>query len=201
MRDYHIEGIGRMNGGEYGIVSVEGVTTCSSDIKADSISIEGVFHCSGKVETGVLYCEGTSNFSSDIRAKKMTVEGIINLKGNAKIEAEEIICEGVIRAGEISADRIYSDGYIRAKEIVGDEIKINTRKLMFVRLFTHDFSNIELIEATTIDLSGVNAKSVNGKDVVIGPHCQIDSVDCSGTLFIDNTSSVKTITGDYTRRA
>jgi hypothetical protein len=62
-------------------------------------------------------------------------------------------------------------------------------------------SDVKLIEATTIDLSGVSAETVNGKDIIIGPNCKIDHIDCSGTLSIDRSSSVGNITGDYTKRS
>jgi hypothetical protein len=202
MQDLKLEGIGSISGGEYDSVRVEGVGNCSGKIKANNINIEGVFNCSGEIEAGYLYCEGVSDFKSSIRVKKMNIEGVLNQKELSKIEAEEIVCEGVIKTfGEISADRLDAEGCISAREIVGDYIKINShiRKSRFMKWITRFKSEVNLIEATTIDLSGVTADTVNGKDIIIGPNCRIENIDCSGILSIDSSSTVRNITGEYTR--
>ncbi len=203
MQDFYIEGIGRINGGEFGTVTVEGVGNCSGNLKAELIRVEGVFHCQGGLEAGLLDCEGVADFSMDIRAKKISVEGVLNLKKGAKIEAEEITCEGVIRtSGEISADVIRAEGCISAEEIVGDHIQINSdyHPRFISRIFSRAKSDVKLIEATTIEIRGVTAETVNGKNIVIGRDCRIESVDCSGTLYIDKSAYVRNITGEYTMK-
>lgn len=104
--------------------------------------------------------------------------------------------------GEISADKINAEGCIDADEIVGDNIRIlshwhTPRLLNFINRFT---SKVRVIEATTIELSGVKAETVNGRDIKIGPDCKIENIDCSGTLSVDSGSIVHNITGQYTRR-
>lgn len=203
MQDLKFEGVGQINGGEFNTVTIEGVGTCSSKIKAETINIEGVFNCSGDVEVGYLYCGGVAEFKSNIRAKRLVVEGVVSEKNFSKIEAEEIHCKGVIKTGgEISADRIYAEGCIAAKEILGDDVKINAKyhANKIIKLFQRDKSEVDLIEATRIELSGVTAGTVNGKDIIIGPNCRIDKIDCSGTITIDRSSFVRELTGDFTRR-
>lgn len=198
--DFNLEGIGTLNGGEFRTITVEGVGNCTNDLKAKSIEIEGVFSCSGKVETDYLSSEGTTNMKSDLRAKKIIVEGLLSVE-NGKVEANEIICDGLIKThGEISADVIMADGCIEAKEIVGDHITIDSHQHGFLSMFNHYKSEIQLIEATTIELTGVTAETVNGKNIDIGPDCRIQNIDCSGTLSIDKRSSVRNITGNYTMR-
>lgn len=203
MKDFIMEGISKISGGEFDKVKIEGVGTCSNNIKAESIDVEGVFNCSGEIETGSLYIEGVANFKSHIRAKRINVEGVFNQDGLYKIEANEIVCEGVIKTkGEISADIINAEGCIEADEIVGDQIKIcsHNPKHKIVNLFNRIRSKVRIIEATTIELYGVKANTVNGKDIIIGANCIIDNIDCSGTLYIDTTSSVRNVTGEYTTR-
>lgn len=203
MQDINFEGVGKINGGEYQTITIEGVCSCTNNVKAENIHIEGVFNCSGEMDAAYMYCEGVADFKSNIRAKKLSVEGVLSVKSDAKIEAEEIICDGVIKTnGEISADIMKADGCIEAREIVGDYIKIDSHYHVnpIVRFFTRIKSNVKLIEATTIELSGVTAESVNGRDITIGPSCFIDNLDCSGFLSIDKSSNVKTITGNYTMR-
>lgn len=202
MQDFSLEGIGKLSGGEYHNLTVEGVGTCSDDIKADDIRVEGVFNCSGKLDAGYFSCEGVADFKSNIRAKRMEVQGVLTVRGG-KIEADEITCEGVIKAyGEISAEILRADGCINASEIVGDRIVINYHHTWshFMRIFKRDHSNVKVIEATSVELSGVIADTVNGRDVTIGPDCIIKNLDCNGTLAIDKSSVVHNITGTYTKR-
>ena len=200
MTDYRMEGICKISGGEFGSMTVDGVGTCTGNLKAENICINGVFKCHGTLEAGSINSDGTADFDSNIRAGKMNVDGVLSAKGDAKIEAEEIACNGVIRAKEISADIIKADGVINAKEITGDRISINSCGNLITKFFLKKFSHIDLIEATQIELNGVVAKSVNGKDIMIGPNCEIENLDCSGTLYIDKKSNVKNISGDYTMK-
>lgn len=203
MQDFTLEGVGSINGGEFNTIRIEGVGNCSNNIKASSLHIEGVFNCSGEVEADSLYCEGVANFKANIRAKKIYVEGVFSEKNGMKIEAEEITCEGVIKTGgEISTDVLDAEGCVEADEIVGDRIRIlsHWHRNGFINLLNRIKSKVRLIEATTIELSGVKATTVNGSDITIGPNCQIDNIDCSGVLSIDKSSIVRNITGEYLRR-
>lgn len=203
MSTFNMEGFGRINGGQYDSIHLEGVSSCSENIKADKIHIEGVFTCSGEVEASHMHCEGVSDFKSNIRTKKLVVSGVFNVKQGTKLEAEEIICDGVIKTnGEIYADILKADGCVSAKEIYGDQIDINTHYTVnkIKRFFNTVKSEITLIEATTINLSGVMVDTVNGRDITVGPNCKIKSIDCNGTLAIDGSSTVDNITGNYTRR-
>lgn len=202
MSGLNMEGIGRISGGAYDTINLEGVSNCQEKIKAENMHIKGVFTCSKEVEAGYLYCEGVSHFKSDIRAKKLVVEGVLNAKEGTKIESEEITCNGVIRSGgEISADVIKADGCLNAKEVYGDNVDIYTRDSVskIKRFFSISKSEIRLIEATIIRLAGVAADHVNGRDITIGPNCTIGNVDCSGVLSIDPSSVVRNISGNYTR--
>ncbi|MDF2941524.1 MAG: hypothetical protein K0S01_382 [Herbinix sp.] len=203
MQNYVMEGVGKISGGEFDTITVKGVGTCSDNIKAENIHIEGVFNCSGEVATKLLHCAGASDFKSNIRAKKITIGGVLSQKEGTKIEAEEIICEGLLKTGgEISADIIEADGCIVAKEIYGDQITIKSyyRAKRIVNFFTGEKSEVKLIEATTIVLKGVTADIVNGRDITIEANCSIDKIDCSGVLYIDKSSTVNTITGNYLMR-
>jgi hypothetical protein len=202
MQGFNMEGFGRISGGVYDTLNLEGVSSCSENIKAEKIHVEGVFTCSGEVEAGLLYCEGVSDFKKNIRVKELIVEGVLTEKNSTKIEAEKINCEGVIKTGgEIYADILKANGCVSANEIYGDQISIFTHYLNKIRkIFNSPKSDIKLIEATTVELSGVTAEAVNGKDITIGPNCTIGRIDCSGTLSVDMTSTVSSITGEYTRK-
>ncbi len=213
MKDLNFEGIGTINSGEYNEINCEGVVKCKGDVKAERIHIEGVFSAKGKIESKYMECEGTGTFSDSIRVDTLDIEGVMTLKENAAIEANRITCEGVLTSdGEISADYFHAEGCIKAKEIVGDTIEILNAKgkhglnglkfnidLNFLggykKTVTHYVSKIDTIEATNIIIEGVRAVNVNGESVTIGPYCEVDNVDCSGTLKVHNTAIVKNIQG------
>ncbi len=198
MNDITLDGVASLNGGEYKKVKVNGVGTCQGKLKAQIVDVDGVFTCHGSLDTGMLDCDGVATFHAPVKAGKIDVSGTLTVKGS-KIEASEIYCDGLIKvAGELSADIIEADGCIHAKEVVGDNIRIRSRISRIVNFFS-GHSNIDLIEATDINLRGVYATSVNGKNIRIGPKCKIDTVDCSGHLSIHPNASVGTITGNYTK--
>lgn len=205
MQSGTFKGVGVIGSGEYSDLSVGGVYNCPGDIKAKEIRVTGVFNCSGGVETATLICEGTTNFRKGVKAGRLTVNGVMSVSHDNKIEADQINCNGIINIddGEISADQIEADGFICAREVVGDSVSIRSRLNIiakFINSFTKKYSTVNLIEATRIELKGVVADTVNGSDITIGPKCQIETVDCNGTLYIDPLAQVRRITGNYTQR-
>ena len=206
MKDFSIQGLGSISGGEFNRLTVEGMGTNHGDIIAEYLSIEGVFKSTGNVNAQVMECEGVADFSGNLRCKKVVMEGVLNLKAESKLEADDIVGEGCINTkADINADRIKLRGCVNAKGIYGDQIEIESKQEGYstIKRFLHKInlsehskaSNIELIEATKIILTGVSAKEVNGHDIVIGPYCEVEKVDCTGTLRVHETAKVGTIVG------
>ncbi len=206
MRNYSIDGIGSIQGGEFDELRVNGVGNNHGDIKAEKMYIEGVFKSTGNIETNYLDVEGVGEINGNIRASKITIEGVINFEDSKKIETEQLYCEGCINSvGDLYADMIQATGCIKANGIYGDNIKIDSfhfqmsgLKKMLSKLnivTSYNGSKVNTIEATTINLSGVKATRVNGHDIVIGPGCTIDTVDCSGKLKVHESSHVGEILG------
>ncbi|MDR3304978.1 MAG: hypothetical protein LBS85_02955 [Clostridiales Family XIII bacterium] len=202
-----IEGVVTMVGGEYGNLKIDGVVTINGDLGAQDLDIDGVCTVNGGLSAKGFSCDGVLTVQGSVRAETIDIDGVVTVDG-AKLEADKIVCDGVLTVkGEISADVIEADGSINAHEIVGDSITIKSywkkglTKVLFniAKKTRFRFSEIELIEATTVNLRNVRAKSVNGHDVTIGKNCDIERLDCSGTLKLDETAVVKEITGGYTR--
>ena len=213
MQDMKITGMGDLPGGEYGTVTVTGIGKCIGSIHAQSVSVAGVFKsldavridrlsisgtfkCTGRLDAGEMTVGGIAELLGDAGAERLTVGGMFHAKG-ARLESSDIKCTGIINAkGQVSTDRLHVTGVINAAEIVGDEIVIHSYHPHLSR-FVSTPSKAGFIEATTIDLSGVTAKAVNGTNVTIGPGCSIEALDCNGTLHIDPEAVVKNVTGDY----
>lgn len=195
MQDLKIDGYAKITGGDYGNVSIDGMATCDGDITAVRLTVDGMLKSEGSLDAKTLDCDGMTKVRGAVRAGKMSIDGMLTVRGG-KIEADEIECDGLITVnGEISADVIKADGCIDACEITGDSIYIRSRRHIFFPFFRGRKSRIKLIEATTVELRGVESESVNGTNVRIDWGCRIESVDCSGTLWISPGARVKNVSG------
>lgn len=208
----HVEGVVTINGDIItNKMHIEGMTTAKGNVHASKLHIEGVTNITGDIVTENAKIGGVVNLSGNIKAGALDVQGIIHCKGD-KVEAESMTCEGLLALdGEISADTIKAEGIIRANEIYGDKIIIKSissepyRMLVsglksLVGLSEEDkdrVSKIGLIEATTVELKNVKVKEINGQNVIIGEHCFVSKVDCSGTLTVSKTATIEEITGEY----
>jgi len=199
-----IDGVVTFPGGKFDELKVSGVCTAEGSIEANILNVDGVFTAKGDVCADRLDVDGITTIEGNLRAKFADIDGVTTVNGD-KVEADRIVCDGVLTAkNQISADLIEADGFINAREIVGDRIVIKSfRKSTFFSLYLKikqalkvaDFSKIDLIEATTIELRGVRAKVVSGQDIIIGSACIIDRVDCSGKLTIDPDAQVGEVVG------
>jgi cytoskeletal protein CcmA (bactofilin family) len=208
MRTEKIEGIGSILGGEFDRIVIEGVGTIKGDVKANTIDIQGVGKCTGNIETVDLFIEGVLTLTNSIRANRIRIEGVVN-QTTSNIEADDIYCDGVLNSnGEISADKIEVGGCIIAHELYGDRIKIiydrrRHGKLKIPNIFgilgngkaINDGCQVDIMEATHIELEGVKSNSVSGELVIIGPDCNIKQVECNGTLMVHPSSRIEKIIG------
>ncbi len=202
MEEGRVEGVISFPGGVYGDLNINGVATAEGPIEVGHMDIDGVFNARSDVNCQSLDAHGVVTIDGNLRATKADIDGVVTVHGS-KIEADRIVCDGILSTdGQVSADRIDAQGFINANEIVGDNISIQsfTRSFFFrmwVRLKeavgSHDFSKVDLIEATTISLRGVHARTVSGHDITIGPGCKIDRVDASGSLSIDPDAEVREV--------
>ncbi len=182
-------------------LKVDGMMRVAGNVTAEQVDVDGSLKCEGMMQTGKLDCDGMVKVGGDCKAQTMDVDGMLKIRGG-KLEADIIHCDGMIdiEHGQVSADTVEADGAIKAREIVGDRIRILSRGGKLLRFFMR-VSEVELIEATSVHLRGVHAKHVNGMEVHIGEKCEIDRVDCSGTLYVHPSAKVGEMTGEYTMRS
>ena len=202
MENGRIDGVVTFPGGVYGDLDINGVTTVEGPLEAGKLDIDGVFNARSDLSCLSIKASGVVTVDGNLRAQTANIQGVVTVHGN-KVEADRIICDGILSTdGQVSADRIDASGFINAKEIVGDNISIQSyTRSFFFRMWislkeavgSKDYSKVDLIEATTINLRGVHAHTVSGHDVTIGPGCRIDRVDASGKLDIDQDAEVKEI--------
>ena len=49
MQDIRIDGIGKIPGGSFGRLVIDGVGDCMGDLEADTLKVDGVLKCRGAV--------------------------------------------------------------------------------------------------------------------------------------------------------
>lgn len=217
MEDVKISGKGDLNGGQYQSVTISGMGKCTGNMRAQDITVSGTFKCEGSIECGAATVNGTLKCEGPLSAEKMTCNGLSNIQGDmvantlavggmlhvygTRLAGAEINAAGTITVdGQVCVEKLRVTGIIKATELSGGEITIRSNHHGLLRQFINLSSTAELIQADILDLAGVTANTVRGKDVTIGPACTIENLDCSGTLYIDPTSMVSNLTGDYTVR-
>lgn len=188
------------------LLDVDGHLSVKGTLNAGKTSVDGHMSCGASASTEDFDCDGMASFADGLRAKSVGVDGMLKVTGN--IEAESIRADGKISStAQISADTVKIFGIVDADEIVGDDISIEFKSWSGIaetvlrsifgskNNFRNDKSCANLIEATTINLEGVCAGVVSGENVTIGENCLIDRVDCTGPLFIDESSTVRLVNG------
>lgn len=173
-----------------------GVPTIQGEVKGRDVRMDGTCTIRGEVTGKNIHVDGTCMIQGRVRGEEIRVGGTCTIREN--VEADHVFCKGVITVGgQISADLVEGRGLLNAKEIVGEKVNVHcdTKKYSIFFVRNHELCKIGMIEATEIDIDGIEAKAVNGHNVIIGPNCIVENVDCSGTLSIAEGAEVKNVNG------
>ena len=213
--DMKISGAGVIGAGEYDDVRISGSAKGEGLIRCEN------FHLSGSFSGGEVECEedfhvsGAAKFIGNIEAKEIRISGAVKTEGGIKggeikvsgtikvpgdVEAEEIKITGEINCGglinaeklNVTLDSTYTS---KAENIGGSEIKIvkNQSIGFFSRLLKKfgTFIISESIEGDKINIEYTKAKTVIGKNIVIGDGCEIDLVQYTENAEISPKAKVK----------
>lgn len=141
---------------------------------------------------------GSSTFSGTVKADGIDISGKAVME--ADCETETFQSEGKCKiSGLLNADQVIiklSAGESYVREIGCRHLQVTCRKgmLTLLRLMPQPVLTAELIEGDVIELTNTKAKTVRGNKVVIGPDCQIETVEYSGDYTCDPSASVETST-------
>ncbi|MEK5444196.1 MULTISPECIES: polymer-forming cytoskeletal protein [unclassified Fredinandcohnia] len=197
--DFSINGTGRVVGnvkGEHGKINGSGDIEGSIDF--DRFTIDGTGGIRGNVKVNKIAISGKGRIGGSLKGEE------IKIRGNATIgedcEAEEFKGEGGFKIGGLlNADVIDISiaGECSAKEIGGQSIKVKKGIFRFLNnLFKSVYPvslNTEIIEADEIEIEYTKAKMVRGKNINIGPDCEIDVVEYTGTFTQDPSAKIKEV--------
>lgn len=181
-------------------LKVSGMITSLEGIEAKTLNVSGKLKANQlKVDDAVV--SGMVVIAEAISAKELEINGMVKVQA---IESEVLTVKGrLVCGGSINAEKVEIEAKSGSsfEEIGATEVKIQpigTQHGMMSlltglgRLFEGPtLVKGNLIEADSIYVENARIKKICGHDIVIGPNCNIDEIEYSGTLTIDETSTVK----------
>lgn len=194
-------------------VSGSGSMFFRGNIEVENIKSSGSFTCQGSViSKGEIKTSGSAEFNNNVEGKEIIINGGSKIDGN--ITFEKMItrgscyikgdCEGedFSNLGEISvegllaADKIFivPEGNSHIREIGGAEINVKAekkKKIMFFNITIGSEGKLKcnIIEGDKIHLENTKCKIVRGENITIGKGCNIERIEYTGELNIENEKS------------
>lgn len=212
-QDLKVVGNSSCAGGQYRRVKITGECTIAGNVECEKFSCTGDATVHGNLQTEELSMTGDMQITGDVEAKKIRGKGDlaidsricgedVSFSGNLEVQGD---CEsgflevygGIQIQGLLSAERLQLRmlGPCQAREIGGGDLDVKRSKgTIWKQLFGQDSSVVlhaELIEGDVVSLDYTKAGVVRGKDVVIGPGCEIERVEYWGKLEVHPEASVK----------
>ena len=190
--DFKLDGIGKIQGGVYKNLDVDGVTTIVGNIEAENIDIDGCVKSKGNIKCKNIKLDGLYRGNGYIEAsERVTINGCPRINGD--IQGKEIVIDGKVKVrGLVTGDKVLLtlSGKNYITEIGGEEVSVNAYGYVF---WSKPLLTSDSIEADTINISNTNCKVVRGNDIRISRGCNIDRVEYTGTLKVDDRARVKEI--------
>lgn len=188
-----------------------GNVDCSGNIRTS-----GAFKCDGSVTSSSFSTSGSSSIAGDLKTGMLTSPGILSVGGS--ISATEMRSTGSLKvAGDCEADGFTASGVVSVGGIVNADVvniqlskaeshigSIGGSQVTISQTPTAGFLSsllmkpavgllvCESIEGDTVELTGVQADTVRGTNVVIHGGCRIERVEYSDTCTIDTDATVGT---------
>ena len=184
-----------------GELKINGSSKIMGQIDGEHMQINGSCKITEGVCGGNLVICGSGSIDGSVKVNKLEIYGSASI--GKDIEAEEVwIIGGMKHHGFINAERVVIDakssgGHMQFNEIGASFVSINKgseERLWhkIVGLFTMRYSKVKgnIIEADTIKLMEAEIEVLRGDIIEVGPECEIELIEYTGTLKIDETAKV-----------
>lgn len=177
---------------------IDGSAKFSGRVSAEKMSVSGVCKIEEDCEAANLQVSGSMSVQKGLRGTNGSVSGSIRVDGD--MEFEDLAISGAASvSGLLNAETltIHLGGSCEIGEIGGNTIFVDVppRHLGFLgKLFgglTTPTLKCGTIEGESIRLENTTCDTVRGKNVVIGPGCEIGLVEYSGNLTVNPDSRVQ----------
>lgn len=183
---------------EAGEMRISGSAKFSGRVSAEKMSVSGVCKIEEDCEAANLQLSGSMYARKGLRGTNGSVSGSIHVDGD--MEFEQLIISGATEvSGLMNAESltIHLGGSREIGEIGGNTIFVDVppRHLGFLGRLLGGFITPTLkcgtIEGESIRLENTVCDTVRGKNVVIGPGCEIGLIEYSGELTVNPNSRVQ----------
>ncbi|SEG17624.1 polymer-forming cytoskeletal protein [Paenibacillus sp. UNC499MF] len=176
-------------------VIVRGSGSVSGNVRSELLSVSGNGEIRGDVAAGQVKVNGSAGIGGSLTTDTAVIRGSVQIGGDCEAEKFEAYGNfevgGLLNAGLIDI-RLF--GPCRAREIGGESIQVRKNGFLnsLASLFGSKLTSLEagIIEGDVIYLEHTSASVVRGRDVKIGPGCEIGRVEYSNSLYVDNHSAV-----------
>lgn len=209
-QDITIMGESHMSGGGYGFVKILGNASTQEDMEAERIKVVG----SGEfrsVKAGEIKVTGNARFTGSLKVTRLEISGSVDtlstvkaqsikvygsLTATEEVSAEKFHAKGLIKLTSLNADDILIEPAenSRVHEVGGEKVQVKPLGMFHLGFFGFNHAKrlvSDTIEADRIELSNTTARIVKGNQVIIGPGCNIETVEYRDSLEVDDNSAVK----------
>ncbi|MBX5437120.1 MAG: polymer-forming cytoskeletal protein [Alicyclobacillaceae bacterium] len=173
-RVVRLNGVGRLAGGRYDDVHIEGVGRIEGDVECATLSVSGKCQVRGRIRAARVTIEGKCDVRGDIEAESIQVSGWLTVRGN--LAADRLVGHGLLRVeGLVNADEVDLRGPGRIREVGGGRVSIDCHRPVWLR-WLNGF-RADTVEGDDVRLVGVHARWVRGDTIDIGSGCRVDRVE------------------------
>lgn len=214
--DSQINGIGKINGGTFNKVKIDGIGEVSGDITCNafycngkgkvkghvlskSFQVQGMCKVMGKLESLKIRFDGTATIEDGIVSEVVEGNGVLSLDAGCETEVFQVSGKvdiyGLLNADQVKLELLAK---CRIRDIGGEQIIVKQGKSkgeIMNKLLSSFVGSPQLIAETIegdhISLEYTKAQVVRGNSITLGPGCEIERVEYKSHLSIDERSRVK----------
>ena len=168
-----------------GLLRVSGSVKTGQDLTAKEAKISGSCRLGGQLKGGELKISGSLR-AQGVEAERFLSSGVLDVEGLVTAEEMELRVNGTSKAGDLGGSTIrVLDGATNGSGITVFGVQIIS---IGVR---HGFLTAGSIEGDEVELECTTAQVVRGRNVRIGRNCNIDRVEYTDSLTVDEYAEVK----------
>lgn len=198
--EFKCSGSGKVvNSLKIGTGKVSGSAKFEDVVTAEYFTVSGSATIVGPFNVGELKTSGSLKVETEVKGESIHVSGSLKVEGDCSAEQFYLSggCQigGLLNAGQID---IKLGGRCDIQSIGAEAITVKVGHFngALLDLFSSLFSQEPYLYASTIEgddlyLENTVAKTVRGRNIVIGRGCDIESVEYSGSLDLNDGAKVK----------
>jgi cytoskeletal protein CcmA (bactofilin family) len=175
-----------------GRLLIMGTSGIHGDLESNEARILGEMDIDGDAFLKVSHLLGNVEIKGSLSGEEAKIRGNLSVDGNCEMEIFRtrgvFTINGLLNAEHVKISLHYADS--TAGEIGGEKVKVK-RGAKFLKANRSIHLTAEAIEGDEIDLEYTKAKVVRGKNVRLGPGCEIDLVEYQGDFRKDKNAEVK----------